>query len=98
MYFSRNTIPFNRSRKRGSRDFIYQHIGIYGFTVQALVDFFHMGGLGPSSLEAAEGLEQLRWLENGRKIRVGISHEPSVSVDTKKDLDFVIELIKNWIS
>lgn len=88
MYFSRYTLPYCKIK---NERYLYQHIGIYGFTVKALIDFFNMG---QSSLEIAESLEQNRWLENGRKIRVGITAMSSMSVDTEEDLEKVRVVIE----
>ena len=87
LYFSRATIPFLREGANGPRHarFRYlQHVGIYGYTVPTLARIVAMA---PSSLERAEGLEQLRWLENGLRIRVGLTAFPSFSVDTPADLE-----------
>jgi 3-deoxy-manno-octulosonate cytidylyltransferase (CMP-KDO synthetase) len=61
----------------------FQHVGIYGYSIEALKKFC---SLPSSSLENAEKLEQLRWLENGGKIKVGITNFPSYPVDTLEDL------------
>ena len=67
----------------------YQHIGIYGFTTNALKAFCQ---LKESNLEKNEKLEQLRWLEEGYKIKVGITSTPSHPVDTIEDLEKVRQL------
>tara|TARA_Y100000991_G_C21966071_1_gene346936 strand:+ start:82 stop:849 length:768 start_codon:yes stop_codon:yes gene_type:complete len=84
LYFSRYTIPFVRDDgdKRDVNEF-HQHIGIYGYTIKALERFQQ---LKPSKLEINEKLEQLRWLENGGKIKVGTTIYPSFTVDTLEDL------------
>ena len=66
--------------------FFYQHIGIYGYRKEALEKFCNQE---PSSLEKSEKLEQLRWLENGGKIKVGITKKLSYPVDTIEDLNEV---------
>ena len=87
LYFSRNIIPFIRDNKKKNinNDIIfYQHIGIYGYTIEALEKFCNQE---PSILEKFEELEQLRWLENGGKIKVGITKKFSYAVDTIDDLN-----------
>ena len=84
LYFSRYAIPFVREdeTKEDANEF-HQHIGIYGYTINALEKFQQ---LKPSKLEVNEKLEQLRWLENGGKIKVGTTIYPSFPVDTLEDL------------
>jgi 3-deoxy-manno-octulosonate cytidylyltransferase (CMP-KDO synthetase) len=84
LYFSRYAIPFLREDeiKEDANEF-HQHIGIYGYTINALEKFQQ---LKPSKLEINEKLEQLRWLENGDKIKVGTTIYPSFPVDTLEDL------------
>jgi 3-deoxy-manno-octulosonate cytidylyltransferase (CMP-KDO synthetase) len=84
LYFSRYAIPFVREDeiKEDANEF-HQHIGIYGYTINALEKFQQ---LKPSKLEINEKLEQLRWLENGGKIKVGTTIYPSFPVDTLEDL------------
>jgi 3-deoxy-manno-octulosonate cytidylyltransferase (CMP-KDO synthetase) len=65
LYFSRSVIPYPRERNVGVRYF--QHIGIYAFRKQALLDFY---SLPMQSLEASEKLEQLRYLEFGKRIKM----------------------------
>ena len=62
----------------------YQHIGLYGFKRNALEK---CGILEASTLEKTEKLEQLRWMENGMKVKVGITKHPSFGVDTLEDLE-----------
>jgi 3-deoxy-manno-octulosonate cytidylyltransferase (CMP-KDO synthetase) len=84
LYFSRYTIPFVREDEvKGDANEFHQHIGIYGYTKIALEKFQQ---LKPSKLEINEKLEQLRWLENGGKIKVGTTIYPSFPVDTLEDL------------
>ena len=89
LYFSRNIIPFIRDNNKENitdNTSFYQHIGIYGYTKKALEKFCNQK---PSSLEMSEQLEQLRWLENGGKIKVGITKQLSYAVDTIEDLNEV---------
>ena len=86
LYFSRTIIPFIRNKKEEWTNYnssFYQHIGIYGYTKEALEKFCKQE---PSTLEKSEKLEQLRWLENGGKIKVGITTYLSYPVDTIDDL------------
>lgn len=86
VYFSRQTIPFVREKKEEewmSFQTFYKHIGIYGYTQKALSE---ITTLKPSPLELAEGLEQLRWIENGYKIKVKITDFESIAIDVPNDL------------
>ena len=87
LYFSRAAIPYSKE-KNGN---YYHHIGIYAYKIEALKKFV---SLKPSNLEIRESLEQLRALENNMKIAVKIVENHPLSVDTKQDLDKVIELIE----
>jgi 3-deoxy-manno-octulosonate cytidylyltransferase (CMP-KDO synthetase) len=87
LYFSRSCIPFRRG-SNGPKT--YKHLGIYGFRRKALLDFVRMS---PGALEQAEQLEQLRALENGLKIRVVVSENNSIGVDTPDDATEVERLI-----
>jgi len=80
LYFSRKTIPFYR--QFDSRQY-YKHIGLYSYTKDFLFTF---ANLPASSLEKAEGLEQLRALENGYKIKVLETPYDTVGIDTPEDL------------
>ena len=87
VYFSRSVIPYLRGVPREewlARHTFYKHIGLYAFrtdVLRAVTD------LPQSALEKAESLEQLRWLENGYKIGVGISEVETVGIDTPEDLE-----------
>ena len=86
LYFSRSVIPYLRGVEREkwleSHTF-YKHIGIYGFRAEVLKAVTSMP---QSTLEVMESLEQLRWLENGYKIGVGISNVETIGIDTPEDL------------
>jgi len=90
LYFSRQTIPYLRGvemdRWMESHTF-YKHIGIYAYRVDVLEAITK---LEVSSLEKAEALEQLRWLENGYSIQAVVTTDDSHGVDTPEDLDRVI--------
>lgn len=89
LYFSRSPIPFDRARSGGVR--YYKHLGLYAYTREALGTFSR---LTPSELEAAEALEQLRFLENGIPITVVETAEDTVGVDTEDDLRKVEETFR----
>src|SRR6266581_2058511 len=80
LYFSHATIPFDRD---GANPRYLKHLGIYGYRMAALDRFI---GLPESSLERAERLEQLRFLENGIDIHVAVTPYDSIGVDTEDDL------------
>jgi len=87
IYFSRSPIPYLRGQKDNkwvSKHLYYKHIGLYGYRKDVLKTITK---LAPSSLEKAESLEQLRWLENGYKIKVGYTEHESISIDTPRDVD-----------
>lgn len=87
LYFSRAAIPFLRDPAPGPlhAQFRYlKHVGLYGYHREVL---HRLVQLPPSSLEQAEGLEQLRWLEHGFKVRVGLTAHASFCVDTPQDLE-----------
>lgn len=93
LYFSRAPIPFPREVQTDlPADLgVLRHVGVYAFRVAALRAFV---GLRNSRLEAIEKLEQLRWLEAGRKIRVLLSPEPVPGgIDTPEDLARVRRLL-----
>ena len=81
IYFSRSPIPFN-SVSNPKRNY-FKHIGIYGFRKKSLVDFYNSK---PTKLELIEKLEQLRYLESGKKIKMVISNFDGIGIDTMEDL------------
>ncbi len=87
LYFSRSIIPYVRNypwEEWTEHADYYTHIGMYAYRATALADITR---LPQSSLEIAESLEQLRWLQNGFKIKVGISQCPTIGIDTPEDLE-----------
>ncbi len=88
LYFSRSVIPYPREANVGVRYF--QHIGIYAFRKQALLDFYN---LPMKSLEASEKLEQLRYLEFGKRIKMVETNLVSVGIDTPADLEKARKMI-----
>jgi 3-deoxy-manno-octulosonate cytidylyltransferase (CMP-KDO synthetase) len=82
LYFSRSVIPYPREKNVGVR--YMQHIGIYAFRKQALLDFY---ALPMKSLEASEKLEQLRYLEFGKRIKMVETTHVGIGIDTPEDLE-----------
>lgn len=82
LYFSRSVIPFPRDPNTAVP--YYKHIGIYAYRKDALQQFTQ---LPPSLLEETEKLEQLRYLENGFKIRLAVTDIPTIGIDTPEDLE-----------
>lgn len=93
LYFSRSPIPFIRGKDRknwiNSHNF-YRHIGIYAYRKNILQELTR---LPLSNLEAAEALEQLRWLENGYRIKVSETDFHSIGIDTPADLKKALQLL-----
>lgn len=86
LYFSRSIIPFQRNRDRKewlANHIYYKHIGLYAYRTSVLKE---ITALPQSPLELAESLEQLRWLENGYTVKVGISDVETIGIDTPQDL------------
>ena len=93
LYFSRSVIPFVRNAEESvwadSHPF-YMHVGMYAYKASVLAEITK---LPQSSLELAESLEQLRWLQNGYKIKVGLTDKETIGIDTPADLQKAIEFI-----
>lgn len=86
LYFSRSVIPYLRGVDKKdwpARHQYYSHIGIYAYTPSALAEIVK---IPRGSLEIAESLEQLRWLQNGYEVRVAVSDFPTIGIDTTEDL------------
>jgi 3-deoxy-manno-octulosonate cytidylyltransferase (CMP-KDO synthetase) len=90
LYFSRSTIPFLNEDCKDPQIFL-KHIGIYAYRKPALLKFT---SLPPSPLEAIEGLEQLRALQNGMKVKVVVTHAESIPVDYPEDIQLVERMLK----
>lgn len=82
LYFSRSVIPYPRDANAGAK--YYRHIGIYAFRKQAIMDF---AALPMKPLEATEKLEQLRYLEFGKRIRMVETAHAGIGIDTVEDLE-----------
>ena len=94
MYFSRSVIPFVRGieKKEWLQHYPFlKHLGIYAYRKEVLREVTQ---LPQSSLELAESLEQLRWLQNGYKIKVGTTEVETVGIDTPQDLERAEEFLK----
>ena len=94
MYFSRSVIPFKRGSDPEnwiSQHTYLKHVGIYAYRADILSE---LTVLEQSPLEIAESLEQLRWLENGYRIKVGYTNVETFGIDTPDDLEKVKELLK----
>jgi 3-deoxy-manno-octulosonate cytidylyltransferase (CMP-KDO synthetase) len=93
LYFSRSPIPFLRNIPLDEwymHQKHYKHLGIYGYKTNILKEIAH---LKTGHLEALESLEQLRWLENGYTIGIGLTDIETIGIDTPEDL----EKVKNYI-
>lgn len=88
LYFSRSAIPYPRTVTQSQS--WYQHIGIYGYRKDVLLQLVK---LVPSNLELTESLEQLRWLENGYRIQCAFTSHQSHSVDTPEDAEKIKSLL-----
>jgi 3-deoxy-manno-octulosonate cytidylyltransferase (CMP-KDO synthetase) len=89
MYFSRSIIPFRRGAEAASwlsLNTYLKHVGIYAYRADVLKQLTQ---LEQSPLEISESLEQLRWLENGFRIKVGYTEVETIGIDTPEDLDKV---------
>lgn len=95
LYFSRSVIPYLRGKDKSewlAEHTYYKHIGLYAYRASVLRE---ITTLPQSPLELAESLEQLRWLENGYKIKVGISQVETIGIDTPKDLARAEQYLKD---
>lgn len=97
MYFSRSIIPFIRGKEEtewiNTFPFL-KHIGLYAYKTEVLKA---ISKLPQSSLEIAESLEQLRWLQNGYKVKVGFTDVETIGIDTPSDLKEAEKYIKDKI-
>ncbi len=94
LYFSRSIIPYVRGHEwkewLDTAEFL-THVGMYGYRSRVLDEITR---LPQSSLELAESLEQLRWLQNGYRIAVDLTSEPTIGIDTPDDLAAAIAYAK----
>lgn len=95
LYFSRSVIPYCRGKEEFEwpLSFPYlKHIGMYAYRREVLREVTQ---LPQSPLELAESLEQLRWLENGYKIKVGLTDVETIGIDTPEDLQKAEEFLSS---
>lgn len=98
IYFSRSVVPYLRGVERSEWlkcHTFYKHIGIYAFRAKALNE---VTALAQTPLEKAESLEQLRWLESGYKIKVGITDIETIGIDTPEDLERAEQFLREEIT
>ncbi len=96
MYFSRSVIPYKRGTE--SADWLkvhtyYKHIGLYAYKADVLEV---ITSLPQSVLEKAESLEQLRWLESGYVIKVSVTQEETIGIDTPEDMEYAIKYMEHF--
>ena len=94
IYFSRAIIPYVRNHpwQEWLENAVYHtHVGLYAYKAATLDE---ITALPQSSLEIAESLEQLRWIQNGYKIKVAITDRPTIGIDTPDDLKAAVEYLK----
>ena len=87
LYFSRSVVPYLRGVDKAEwldNHVFYKHLGIYAYRANVLEEITK---LPQSPMEKAESLEQLRWLENGYKIKVGVTDIETIGIDTPEDLE-----------
>ena len=82
LYFSRSSIPYPRDKELSIDYFL--HVGVYAYKKEALLNFTNWP---PSSLEKIEKLEQLRYLENGIKIKMAETNYNNIAIETPEDLE-----------
>ncbi len=93
LYFSRSPIPHQRNTPRAnwlSQGQFYQHIGIYGFERNTLLE---LAKAPPGGLEQQESLEQLRWMEMGKKIYIHLTDKAAIGIDTPEDIAKIQHLL-----
>src|SRR5262249_37627192 len=90
LYFSRTLIPSNKKKQFNSHGPYYRHIGLYVYRPTFLL---HYQTLQPTPLQLEEDLEQLKVLEHGYRIKLAMTNQVSIEVDTHEDLN----KIERWI-
>lgn len=93
IYFSRSIIPYIRDVHHTEwldKHIFYKHIGMYAYRADVLKEITQ---LQQSALEKAESLEQLRWIENGYKIKIGFTDFETVGIDTPADMEKALKLL-----
>lgn len=95
IYFSRSIVPYIRDAHHTEwldKHTFYKHIGMYGYRADVLNEITR---LPQSSLEIAESLEQLRWIENGYRIRIGYTDVETIGIDTPEDMEKALRFLQN---
>lgn len=95
IYFSRSIVPYIRDAHHTEwldKHTFYKHIGMYAYRSDVLKEITQ---LPQSVLEKAESLEQLRWIENGYKIRVGYTDVETIGIDTPEDMERALVFLQN---
>ncbi|MEZ3551665.1 MAG: 3-deoxy-manno-octulosonate cytidylyltransferase [Muribaculaceae bacterium] len=95
LYFSRSIIPYVRGvewKEWLERHTFHTHVGIYAYRADTLAE---ITSLGRGVLEEAESLEQLRWLENGYRIKTALTDAPTIGIDTPEDLAHAEQWLRN---
>ncbi len=93
IYFSRSIIPYIRNFKHTEwlkHHVFYKHIGMYAYRSDILKE---ITALPQTPLEIAESLEQLRWIENGYRIKVGITTQETIGIDTPEDMEKALKFL-----
>ena len=90
LYFSRSPVPYPRDKDAGARYF--EHIGVYAFRKQAILDFYH---LPMRPLEATEKVECIRFLEYGKRIKMVETGYMGIEIDTPEDLEKALRHFEN---
>lgn len=93
IYFSRSVVPYIRDAHHTEwldKHTFYKHIGMYAYRADVLGEITK---LSQSSLELAESLEQLRWIENGYKIKVGYTELETIGIDTPEDMQKALAML-----
>lgn len=88
LYFSRSIIPYPRDKEAKNNSDFFKHIGMYAYRSEILAQ---IAQLPQSKLEITESLEQLRWLDNGYSVGVGITNIENKGIDTPEDLAKLLE-------
>lgn len=100
LYFSRSIIPYerehgtNQKESKSRTNTVFKHLGFYAFKKNCLLEYVN---LAPTPLENIEKLEQLRLLENGKKVFVSECHEQLVDINTQKDVEKFQELLEHTL-
>ena len=95
IYFSRSIIPYIRGKEYTewlNTHTFYKHIGLYAYRTDILKE---ITSLPQSSLEIAESLEQLRWIQNGYRIKVALTNQETIGIDTPEDMEKALEFLRS---